>query len=61
MRFQAAILERTGGPLILDEIELEALAPGDVLIRLGASGLCHTDLEVIEGRAGLSVSHCART
>ena len=33
----------------MDEIELEALAPGDVLIRLGASGLCHTDLEVIEG------------
>lgn len=49
MRFRAAILERVGGPLIVDAIELEALAPGDVLIRLGASGLCHTDLEVIEG------------
>jgi S-(hydroxymethyl)glutathione dehydrogenase/alcohol dehydrogenase len=49
MRFRAAILERIGGSLVVDEVGLEALAPGDVLIRLGASGLCHTDLEVIEG------------
>ena len=28
---------------------MQPLAPGDVLIRLHASGLCHTDLEVIEG------------
>lgn len=50
MRFRAAILERTGGSLVVDEVQIEALAPGDVLIRLGASGLCHTDLEVIEGQ-----------
>ena len=25
------------------------LGPTDVLVRIGASGLCHTDLEVIEG------------
>jgi len=49
MRFRAAILERTGGPLVVDEVEIDGLAPGDVLIRLGASGLCHTDLEVIQG------------
>ena len=49
MRFRAAILDRIGGPLVVDEVELDALAPGDVLIRLGASGLCHTDLEVIGG------------
>jgi S-(hydroxymethyl)glutathione dehydrogenase/alcohol dehydrogenase len=33
----------------IEEVELQPLAPGDVLIRLHASGLCHTDLEVIEG------------
>jgi Zn-dependent alcohol dehydrogenase len=26
-----------------------ALGPDDVLVRLGASGLCHTDLEVMTG------------
>ena len=25
------------------------LAPGDVLVRISAAGLCHTDLEVIDG------------
>jgi S-(hydroxymethyl)glutathione dehydrogenase/alcohol dehydrogenase len=25
------------------------LAPGDVLVKVRASGLCHTDLEVIQG------------
>jgi S-(hydroxymethyl)glutathione dehydrogenase/alcohol dehydrogenase len=49
MRFQAAILEKTGAPLAIGEVTLGDLAPTDVLIRNRASGLCHTDLEVIEG------------
>ncbi|HEX2543133.1 MAG TPA: Zn-dependent alcohol dehydrogenase [Caldimonas sp.] len=49
MRYQAAILERTGAPLVIGEATLGDLAPTDVLIRNRASGLCHTDLEVIDG------------
>ena len=49
MRFAAAILEAAGLPLVLGEVEIGALEPTDVLIRNCASGLCHTDLEVIEG------------
>lgn len=29
---------------------MTGLKPGDVLVRMAASGLCHTDLEVIEGQ-----------
>ena len=49
MRFRAAVLHRVGEPLRIEAIELERLEAGDVLIRNHASGLCHTDLEVIEG------------
>jgi S-(hydroxymethyl)glutathione dehydrogenase/alcohol dehydrogenase len=49
MRFKAAVLSAVGKPLEIEEIEIGGLAPTDVLVRVHASGLCHTDLEVIEG------------
>jgi S-(hydroxymethyl)glutathione dehydrogenase/alcohol dehydrogenase len=49
VNFLAAILEKTGAPLTIGEATLGDLAPTDVLIRNRASGLCHTDLEVIDG------------
>ncbi len=49
MRYRAAVLHATGGRHAIEDVELQPLAPDDVLVRLHASGLCHTDLEVIEG------------
>jgi S-(hydroxymethyl)glutathione dehydrogenase/alcohol dehydrogenase len=49
MEFQAAVLHEVGQPLVIERITLGELQPYDVLVRVGASGLCHTDLEVIEG------------
>ena len=49
MKFRAAVLHRPGEPLAIEEVELGALRPGDVRVRLRASGLCHTDLEVMQG------------
>ncbi len=49
MKFKAAVLNEVGKPLDIEEIELGELAPTDVLVRVHASGLCHTDLEVIDG------------
>src|SRR5579864_1954121 len=49
MKFDAAVLEQVNAPLAVKEIEIGALQPYDVLVRVGASGLCHTDLEVIDG------------
>ena len=49
MKFKAAVLNAVGNRLEIEEVELSELAPTDVLVRLHASGLCHTDLEVIEG------------
>ena len=49
MKFRAAVLHEIGGPLAIREVSLLPLQSGDVLIRQHASGLCHTDLEVITG------------
>ena len=49
MDFRAAILTKVGAPLAIERVTLGELAPGDVLIRNRASGLCHTDLEVMQG------------
>jgi S-(hydroxymethyl)glutathione dehydrogenase/alcohol dehydrogenase len=46
---KAAILERVGQPLQVDAIRFEDLGPTDVLVRTIASGLCHSDLEVMGG------------
>jgi S-(hydroxymethyl)glutathione dehydrogenase/alcohol dehydrogenase len=49
MNFQAAFLNEINQPLTIETLEMAALAPSDVLVRIRASGLCHTDLEVIQG------------
>ena len=49
MNFLAAVLHEHKTELVVEEIKTVDPKPGDVLIRLHASGLCHTDLEVIEG------------
>ena len=49
MKFKAAVLHEVGARLEIEELEMQPLLPGDVLVRVQASGLCHTDLEVIQG------------
>jgi S-(hydroxymethyl)glutathione dehydrogenase/alcohol dehydrogenase len=50
LSFRAAVLNAPGESLRIETVEAAPLAPGDVLVRMGAAGLCHTDLEVIEGQ-----------
>ena len=57
MKVRAAILEAMGAsipyakskPLKIEQVELRAPGPGEVLVRMGAAGLCHSDLSVING------------
>jgi S-(hydroxymethyl)glutathione dehydrogenase / alcohol dehydrogenase len=50
MQFRAAVLRQPGVAMTIETIEAAALQPNDVLVRVAAAGLCHTDLEVIEGQ-----------
>ncbi|MDQ6639902.1 MAG: alcohol dehydrogenase catalytic domain-containing protein, partial [Pseudomonadota bacterium] len=54
--FRAAVLCAAGAPLTVERVTMAPLAPGDVLVRSRASGLCHTDLEVIEGSLAYPMS-----
>jgi S-(hydroxymethyl)glutathione dehydrogenase / alcohol dehydrogenase len=49
MRIRAAVLEEFGAPLAVQEIELDEPGPGEVLVRLAACGVCHTDLYTASG------------
>ena len=51
MRIRAAVLERTGADLAVQELELAPPGPGEVLVRLHASGVCHSDQNAIDGTA----------
>jgi aryl-alcohol dehydrogenase len=44
-RIQAAVLRRPGGPLRIESLELEGPREDEVLVRLKASGICHTDID----------------
>ncbi|NPU84443.1 MAG: NAD(P)-dependent alcohol dehydrogenase [Syntrophaceae bacterium] len=48
-RIQAAVLRRRGGPLTIETLELEGPRDDEVLVRLVASGICHTDISYIDG------------
>jgi aryl-alcohol dehydrogenase len=45
----AAVVESPGAPFNIEEITLEDPRPGEVLVRMVAAGLCHTDLGVRAG------------
>lgn len=43
------VLEQTGGPLTPSELDLAPPGPGEVLVRLRASGVCHSDWNAVDG------------
>src|SRR4051812_18799193 len=49
LQYRAAVLHEAQTPMSIETITAEPLKPHDVLVRIRAAGLCHTDLEVIEG------------
>src|SRR6266545_1990142 len=49
MKIRAAVLERFGAPLEVQELDLAEPKAGEVLVRLKACGVCHTDLFTASG------------
>lgn len=57
MKIKAAVLRQLGvpgpyaesRPLTIEDFELAPPGPGEVLVRVRAAGLCHSDLSVIDG------------
>src|SRR5690349_22543944 len=57
MKVRTALLREMGAeppyaetrPLEIAELRLDAPGPGELLVKVGAAGLCHSDLSVIDG------------
>src|SRR3954467_3244949 len=49
MQIRAAVLEQFGEPLEVQEVELAEPKAGEVLVRLVACGVCHTDMYTASG------------
>jgi alcohol dehydrogenase len=49
VRIRGVVLEQTGGPLTLSELELAPPGREEVLVRLRASGVCHSDYNAVDG------------
>ena len=57
MKIKAAVLHQMGkerpynksNPLIIEEVELKNPQAGEVMVKIHAAGLCHSDLSVIDG------------
>jgi S-(hydroxymethyl)glutathione dehydrogenase/alcohol dehydrogenase len=42
-------MRANNAPLVIEEVKIDAPGPGEVLLKTAASGICHSDLTVIEG------------
>ncbi|CAN7760225.1 zinc-dependent alcohol dehydrogenase family protein [Caballeronia sp. LjRoot31] len=57
MKIRAAVLEQSGlrtpyaetKPLRVQQVDLAPPGPGEVLVRIVAAGICHSDLSVVDG------------
>jgi alcohol dehydrogenase len=57
MKIKAAVLNAIGAaspyaqsrPLVIEEVELAPPGPGEIMVKIAAAGLCHSDLSVING------------
>jgi S-(hydroxymethyl)glutathione dehydrogenase/alcohol dehydrogenase len=49
VKIRAAVLEEFGQPLVVQEVELQEPRAGEVLVRLAACGVCHTDMYTASG------------
>ena len=49
MTMRAAVVHALGQPLTIEDVPVPTPGPGEVLVKLVASGVCHTDLHAAEG------------
>lgn len=48
-KMKAAVVHEFGSPLRIGEVDVPEVRPGRILVKIEASGVCHTDLHAAEG------------
>ena len=46
---RAAVVRGLGAPLVIEEVPVPEPGPGEVLVKIVATGVCHTDLHAAQG------------
>lgn len=46
---KAAVARQFGHPLVIEDVAVPTPGPGEVLVKIEATGVCHTDLHAIDG------------
>jgi len=46
---KAAVVHELGKPLTIDEVPVPTAGPGQILVKIAATGVCHTDLHAVDG------------
>jgi NDMA-dependent alcohol dehydrogenase len=49
MKVQAAVVHQTKQPFVVEELDLSAPRSGEVLVRIAAAGVCHSDWHLVTG------------
>ena len=49
MEIKAAVLYEANTPLVVEPVQLDDPKDGEVLVRIGAAGVCHSDYHVMKG------------
>jgi S-(hydroxymethyl)glutathione dehydrogenase / alcohol dehydrogenase len=52
MRIRAAVLREPGTPVAVEEVELDPPGESEVLVRVAAAGVCHSDVRLADGALG---------
>jgi S-(hydroxymethyl)glutathione dehydrogenase/alcohol dehydrogenase len=52
---RVAVAYEAGQPLVLEDLPVPGIGPRDALVRVAASGICHTDLHVINGLSAIAL------
>lgn len=46
---KAAVVREFGKPLVIEEVKVPEVGAGQILVKIAATGVCHTDLHAAEG------------
>ncbi|MFV0253209.1 MAG: NAD(P)-dependent alcohol dehydrogenase [Beutenbergiaceae bacterium] len=46
---KAAVLREVGAPLSIEEVPTPEAGPGEVIVKVAAAGMCHSDLHIMDG------------
>lgn len=49
MMMKAAVAKAFGQPLVIEQVPVPEVGPGQILVKIAATGVCHTDLHAVEG------------